>query len=473
MKKKMLLVIGLSINILLAGCSQKAEEVKAESDAATNQTDTSAMFSDRDLEIGYDEETSAKVTLSGTTASSESDAVEISENVVTITDEGTYIFSGELTEGMIIVDAEDTDKVQIVLDGVEINSPESAAIYVRAADKVFLTTASESENQLSNGGTYNAIDENNIDGVIFSKSDLTLNGAGTLNISSEIGHGIVSKDDLVLTSGTYQITAGSHGLSGKDSVRIANGTYTIECGKDGIHSDNAVVIAGGNVNIPQSNEGIEGLSIDITGGDIRLTASDDGLNAAGENDSSGSDGRGGDQFAVTEGAYIHISGGTLRIEASGDGIDSNGDLTVSGGETYVSGPTNGGNGSLDYNGEAVISGGIFMAAGSSEMAQNFGSDSTQGVMMVTVDAQSADSTISLSDSEGTEIVSWQPDKEYTCVILSCPELVQGETYTLKTGEATEQITMDSLVYGSSDKMGERMKEPGGFGGPDGPGKGGF
>lgn len=205
----------------------------------------------------------------------------------------------------------------------------------------------------------------------------------------------------------------------------------------------------------ESYEGLEGLSIDIAGGDIDVTSSDDGLNAAGGNDSSGFEGGGGDIFAVEEGAYIHISGGKLHVNASGDGIDSNGTLTISGGETYVSGPTNGANGSLDYNGEGVISGGIFVAAGSSGMAQNFSSSSTQGAMMVTVDVQTAGSTISLSDSSGKELVSWVADKEYASVIVSCPEITEGDTYTLTAGSSTQEITMDTLVYGSGGMGGQR------------------
>lgn len=564
--------------------------------------DVSDMFSDRDKEIGYDEENSTKIELSDDGTTCDSDAVEISENTVTITDEGTYILSGKLTDGMVIVDAEDTDKVQIVLNGVDITSAESAAIYVRQADKVFLTTASDSENTLTNGGTYTAIDENNIDAAVFSKSDLTLNGAGRLTVTAKEGHGVVSKDDLVLASGTYQINAASHGLSGKDSVRIASGDYTIVSGKDGIHAENtddtslgfvyladgtfdiisdgdgisagnwlqadggtytikagggsenvqmnggewqfgpgqmaenaententeetvsmkgikatgeliltdgkysvdsaddtihsnanvtisggeftlasgddgihadsATAVSGGTIDITKSYEGIEGLSIDITGGNVTLIASDDGLNAAGGNDSSGFEGPGGDQFAAEEGAYIHISGGTLKVNAGGDGIDSNGDITVSGGETYVSGPTNDGNGALDYNGSAEVTGGIFIAAGSSGMAQNFSDSSTQGVMMVTVDAQTAGSTISLSDSSGNEIVSWEPEKEYTSVIISSPEITAGQEYTLTAGSYTTQVTMDSTVYGTGHGMGG---DPGNGGGPGNgvdPGNGG-
>lgn len=572
----------------VSGSQTSASENTSDSSSASAavSADLSQMFTDRDYEIGYEESESASIRLSGNSAQCDSDAVQISGSTVTITEEGTYILSGTLEDGMVIVDAEDTDKIHLVLDGAAISNSTSAAVYVREADKVFLTTAADTENTLSNGGEYLAIDDNNIDAVIFSKADLTLNGAGDLTIQASAGHGVVSKDDLIITSGTYTIQAESHGLSGKDSVRIANGSFTIESGKDGIHAENAddtegatgflcildgtfritsqgdglsagsylqteggnytlscgggsgsasiqksefgsdtseesastkgvkaggdlvlnggnfaidsaddalhsngsvavnggefqlstgddgihgdgnVAISAGSVCILESYEGIEGLTIDIAGGDIELTASDDGLNAAGGNDESGFEGfgggfRGADSFAADSGAYVCISGGKLYIDASGDGIDSNGSLTVTGGETYVSGPDTGGNGALDYASEASITGGIFVAAGASQMAQNFGSSSTQGTMLVTVSSQQAGSTIALSDSSGREILSWQADKAFDSVLISCPEITEGSTYTLTAGSSETEVTMSSLVYGSSGEMGGMGGGPGG------------
>ena len=441
----------------------KLTESSTTTSSSVTETDTSDMFSDRDKEVGYDESESVTISLADNSSSCESDAVSITENTITIKDEGTYILSGSLSDGMVIVEAEDTDKVQIVLNGVSISNNQSAAFYVRSADKVFVTTASGTENILEhNGSSYTAIDENNIDAAIFSKSDLTLNGEGTLTVTAQEGHGIVSKDDLVLTSGTYVITSASHGLSGKDSVRIANGTYTIVSGKDGIHAQNKddsssgfVYLAGGTYTISAGDDGIHAASnVTISDGKIDITQSYEGIegiNAAGGNDSSSSEGfqGGDDQFASTEGAYIQISGGVLYVNASGDGIDSNGDITVSGGETYVSGPTNDGNGSLDYNGSAQITGGIFAASGSSGMAQNFDSSSTQGTIMVNIDEQEGNTEISLLDSSSTELLSWTAEKQYSSIIISTPEIQQGETYTITAGTAEQSVTMDSLVYGSN------------------------
>ena len=530
MKRKVVLAFLLTGALVLSGCSKTNNSNETSSgststDSSAQGIDVSNMFSDRDKEIGYDEENSTVIKLSDDSTTCDSDAVQISGNTVTIIDEGTYILSGTLTDGMVIVDAEDTDKVQLVLDGVDITSAESAAIYVREADKVFITTASDSQNTLTNGGTYTAIDDNNIDAAIFSKSDLTLNGAGFLTITAKAGHGVVSKDDLVLTSRTYQIDAASHGLSGKDSVRIASGSYTIVSGKDGIHAENAddtslgfVYLADGTFDITSGGDGISAgnwlqadggvYTVKAGGGSENVQKSDGewqfgpgqqtestdtteedtvsmkAIKAAGELilkggkyslDSADDTIHSNANITISDGEFtlasgddgIHadsattISGGTIDITESYEGIEGL-SIDITGGETYVSGPTNDGNSALDYNGTGTVTGGIFIAAGSSGMAENFGDSSTQGVMMVTVNSQAAGSAVSLSDSSGNELVSWTPEKEYTSVIISCPEITTGQEYTLTTGSDTTQITMDSIVYGSGSGMGGN---PGNGGGP--------
>ena len=521
MRRKQIGSMVIAGAVLLSGCSQKnlgsgagenteaaqetgntGREQTAEAADGTQEINIADMFSDRDRDAAYDEAESAVIQLSDGGSSCGSDAVVIFQNTVTITDEGTYILSGSLSDGMVVVDAEDTDKVQLVFKGVSISNPDSAAVYIASADKVFITLAEGTENIVSNGGTYTNVDENNIDGVIFSKADLSFNGTGKLTVTATAGHGIVSKDDLIFTGRSYEILAAEQGMEGKDSVRIADGTYRITSGKDGIHGENkddaalgfvylaggtfeiaspeddgihagsGVTIAGGVIDITDSYEGIEGLTVDIMGGQISVTASDDGINAAGGNDGSGMEGADGDPFASTEGAYISISGGNLWINAAGDGLDSNGDLKVSGGETYLSGPVNGGNSSLDYNGTAVITGGVFASTGSSGMAQNFGDSSTQGTMMVRVDPQEAGTQVTLKDSTGAELLSWKGEKEYSSVLISSPKIQQGEIYTLTAGTSETTVSMDSLVYGNEASRGGEVPKGGRpFGGGEPPKEG--
>lgn len=227
--------IWLISSLMLGGCGQ---DRLSESDNS-GVGSVSEYFSERDFEADYDESKSAVIMLQGDSAASSSNAVHISGSTVTIIEEGTYILSGVLNNGMIIVDSEKTDKTQLVFDGVTIHNETSAAVYIKQSDKVFITTTPESINALSNGGSFENVDENNIDAVIFSKEDLTINGSGTMIITSPAGHGIVSKDSLTVTGGSYDINCASHGLAGKDDICIANADLTIVSGKDGIHAENA------------------------------------------------------------------------------------------------------------------------------------------------------------------------------------------------------------------------------------------
>lgn len=361
MKRKTLFPLVLAVLLTLSACSSANTARTEGSSSQTVQTGTeesvssvspSDMFTDNDLEIEYDEEASAKITLSGDSASSDSDAVQISDSTVTITDEGTYILSGTLHNGMIVVNAEDTDKVRLVLNGADITNSTSAAIYILEADKVFITTASGTENTLGNGGEYVAIDDNNIDAVVFSKSDLTLNGAGTLAINASAGHGVVSKDDLVLTSGTYDITAANHGLSGKDSVRIASGTYTITSGKDGIHAENAddtsmgfLYIAGGTFTITADGDGISSSAyLQIEDGSFTITTGEGSASAVMTTDTVDFGQRDGLQNQTTDTSTeddsisqkgvkatgaITIAGGTFVTDTVDDSIHSNSDIHIS------------------------------------------------------------------------------------------------------------------------------------------------
>lgn len=589
--KNAILILFLCIAVLLTACTPTqpvSTDANGEPAVEYVAADPSQLFSDRDFETKYQPSQCNTIALQGTTASG--NGIGINGGTITISKEGTYLLSGNLTNGMIVVDTDKETKVQLILNGVNIHSETSAPIYIKQADKVFITLAENSSNTLSCGETYVAIDENNIDSAVFSKDDLTFNGNGSLTISSPAGHGIVSKDDLRITGGTYEITAAGHGLSGQDALSIADGSFTINCGKDGIHGENdedlslgtvylgagnyqitsdgdgisasstlyladgsytllcgggseygeehtddmfgggmggrpggmggkpggmggrsygemaatvtdtdtavsakglkstgpmtitsgtycinsaddsihsnssltvvggaiqaatgddgfhadkALCIGGGTILITESYEGLEGLSITICGGDITLKASDDGLNAAGGNDESGFGGKGGrpggmggfgrDQFGASSDSYIEISGGKLKVDADGDGIDSNGNLTISGGYTIVEGPTNNGNGPLDYDGTGTLSGGSVIITGSSGMAQSLQSTGTQGVFAIHAGPCNAGTTVTISHADGTEILSLTPQKMFGCVIISTPDIVKGESYRIHIG----------------------------------------
>ena len=314
-RKKLLALFcatALSMTVV-AGCAGKNSstdnivstetEVNAEETAAQSETGTFSsadMFTERDLAGTYEESEAVYVTFSDDGITGETAGVAINGQTVTITEEGTYVFSGTLSEGQIVVDADDA-KVQIVLDNVDITCATNAAVYVKSAEKVFVTLAEGSQNTLRNTDEYVTIDDNNIDAVIFSKSDLTLNGTGSLTIVSAEGHGIVSKDDLKITGGTYDITAAGHALSGKDSVRIADGTFILTAEKDGIHTENAddeekgyIYIADGDFTITSDGDGMDASNIvQIEDGTFDITAGGGAANSLKTHESDMPGGPGG------------------------------------------------------------------------------------------------------------------------------------------------------------------------------------
>lgn len=305
MKKilSILLILTLLLS-LLTGCRKDSENkpqnenqdgtssaVPVEVDFSKTDAD---MFTERDSKTNYDESQAVTIQLNGTTATASSNSVKISGSKITITEEATYVVSGELTDGMLIVNAPDTAKLQIVLSGANIASKTSAALYILEADKVFLTLADGTANTLINGGTFTAIDDNNIDAALFSKQDLTLNGSGSLTVTSPAGHGIVCKDDLVITNGTYTVNSSSHGLDANDSVRIANATLNIDAGKDAIHAENNddaslgfIYIASGTIKAEAEGDGIAaGAYMQIADGTIELLVgggSENGSKASSDN----------------------------------------------------------------------------------------------------------------------------------------------------------------------------------------------
>ncbi len=480
------------------------------------------LFTDRDTEGTYEESEAVQVTLNGNSATCEGKGVSIDGENITITQEGVYVFSGTLSDGQIIVEADEA-KVQLVLNGVSITNDDSACIYVKSADKVFVTLAENSTNTLTTTGTFVADGDTNIDGVIYAKDDLCMNGSGALTINST-DHGVVCKDDLKVTGGSYVITAtgcalqandsirisggvlnldagtdaihaandedtslgyiyicggsfqiksGTDGLDGSGTVQIDGGSFTMNCADDAFHSDADLIINCGEISISQCYEGLEGTTITVNGGNITMNSSDDALNAAGGNDSSGfgqwgENFRGGMEASGSGSAYAMINGGVLNLNADGDGLDANGSLYVTGGEVYLSGPSNSGNGALDYDSEGIITGGTLVAVGASGMAMNFGSSSTQCAILTTLSStQNAGTVVSLKDAAGNEIVSYTTLSSYNSVLISSPEIAEDGSYTLTAGSDTSEIVMTGVIYGASGGMGGMMAPGGGMGGQGG------
>ena len=320
--------------------SASEETAESGSESSSSSVTVPDGFTERDFDIGYsDYET---ITLSGSTASTDASGASVNGSTVTISSAGNYLLTGDLS-GQIVVDVPGTDDtVQLILDNASITNDTSAAIYVLNADKVFVTTTEGSVNKVSTTGAFVQTDENAVDGAIFSKDDIVFNGEGTLNVTSAQGHAIVSKDDLKITSGTYELTSAEKALSANDLIGIAGGDITIDAGDDGLNSDLDVHIYDGTININATDDGVHAeATLTIDGGEIKIVAAE-GLEAT----------------------VVTLNDGIIDIAASDDGIndaqkvmDYTPTLEINGGEiaiTMAAGDTD----ALDSKGYLYINGGV-------------------------------------------------------------------------------------------------------------------
>lgn len=667
---------------------------------------TEGKYSEEKLDASWNEKSAVKITLNGDSVTADDKNVEVDGSKVTITGAGTYVFSGTISDGQIVVDSDDKDSVRLVLNGAEITCSNSSAIWVKAGDTI-ITLADGTENTLTDGAEYTTDSEDDEPkAAVYAKDDLTFNGSGSLTVNGNYKNGIQCKDALKFVSGTYTITAANNGLVGKDSVSIKDGTYTITSGGDGIkstntdetdkgyviidggtftitaegdgiqaetllrvndgdftittgggsenavqkngmggggpiggggqmpengsgrpedgrapgnqeaessdgqsanadaaasdsnssagstdtntppekkdlpqgnggqpgeppqnntdnsnsdsngsadgsdtsdsdtsgnqmqpggtppdmnqqsseeedttstkglksyvelvatggtfnidscddalHSDNSVEvtdgtytintgddgihadktlnISGGTIDIQQCSEGIEGFDIVINDGDIRVTASDDAINAAGESSTDNSDTTadsetnkeqtdnsvsdsgngqqtgqmGGQMEAEDQGATLTINGGSLYVNANGDGLDANGDILITGGNLTLHGPADGGNGTLDYASECKITGGTFAAVGSNGMIQNPSEDSEQPVICQSLDSQVESGTvIAVKDEDGNVITEIKTEKNVQWYAFSSSKLKVGKSYTICIGDQETEVILES------------------------------
>ena len=328
--------------------------------ASADEIDTQNLFSDRDTDQSPDLGDAVKLTV-------------VSGKDITIDTAGTYILSGKAENACVTVNASGEDKVQIVLDGLTMTNKDKPCIYVRQADKVFITLKGDSSS-LSVTGEFDDDGDDKTDAVIYSVDDLTINGTGSLTIDSS-DNGIVCKDTLKVTGGCMNISCKGSALESKDEILMADGTLNITKSNDGIHvEDNDddtkgyIYIGGGKINITadddaihattviriddgefnlKSAEGIEGTVLCINGGNISIEASDDGINAAHKS------GALSPVFEMNDGTVI-----IKMADGDTDGIDSNGDITVNGGTIDITGRS-----TFDYDGKAEYKGGTIIENG--------------------------------------------------------------------------------------------------------------
>lgn len=477
----------------------------------------------------YDTSEATTITLADGASEVSGSGAAVEGDVVTVSAPGTYVVSGSLSDGQLVVNSTADGKVRLVLDGVSITSSTTSPLVVTQSDETVVILADGSTNTLSDAAASGDDDETEDapNATLFSQDDLTIAGTGELSVTGLSNDGIASKDGLVILSGDITVKASDDGIRGKDYVVFSGGTATVTAGGDGLKSDNddaaepgwvqvdagtitldagsdgvdaigAVYVTDGSLTVSKSEEGLEAAAIDIAGGTVDVTSTDDGLNATysssdestdaaegsaaedsagqggempqGERPSGapeggmpeggempegggmpgggGGGGMGGDQSQ--DGVLLTISGGTTHISAGGDGFDSNGAAEITGGTILIDGPAQGGNGSIDVNGDFDVTGGTLVAAGTSSMAVTPAEDSEQGWVAASVSA-SAGQLVAIADSDGTVVAAYVVEQDSQLVTASTDGIKLGEEYDVYVGDASSatgystDVSLDGLT----------------------------
>lgn len=574
------LAVALAGSLALAGCtggtfeeaaegagekSEQGQSGRAQGDSgATGTTDgvdwaslidipgMDFEYSDRDKDASYDVASATNIALSGQGATVSGEGAAVEGATVTITAAGTYVVTGELTAGSLVVNAGDADKVQIVLSGASIRNEAGPALNIQQADKVFVTLDDGTQNTLADGASYELMEgEDEPNAALYSKADLTINGTGALSVEGNYRHGVNSKDDLVVTGGAITVVAKEDGLRGKDCVKVADGSFAITAGGDGVKSSNDedptrgfvsidggtfaveagdegfqaatylrlaggdaqikaadhalrsdveaamtggtyVVEAGGKGMNPETKFTMDGGTFTVTGceegieaqegivnnGELNITASDDGINAA-VAERSDETAEAAVATNASEDCLIQINGGMVTVDAGGDGLDSNGYVEVNGGVVLASGSAGGGDSALDYEYGAKITGGAVILAGATGMAETF-TEGTQPFAMVAAEG-AAGTNLAVTDEAGTVLVSYTVPKAFQCAVVSAPGLTEGATGKVIVGGTVTGADSAGYATGAAVEGGTTVdftasttpsNEVGRMGGGDGSRRGG-
>lgn len=332
MKKTIVVIItvlSFSLLPLFVGCNKTNESGET---GVVNVPSSENMFTDRDKDSTFNSDSVQSITSTNET--------------ISIMAEGTYLFEGDYSNTSIVIEAKNTDKIQLVLNNANITANNMACIYIKSADKVFVSLYGD--NYLTSIGEFASIDDNNIDGAIFSKSDLTINGEGCLTISSQSDNGIVCKDDLVIVDSTITVVAEGHSIDANDSIRLSNCNLTLTSGKDGLHSENTdnaelgyIYSENAKLSINTNGDGLDSSSsIQISGGELLVQATGNKSNTQSQKGIKGT-------------KDILINSGSITVTTYDDTIHSNGNIEINGGDIVL----NSGDDGIHADSSLVINGG--------------------------------------------------------------------------------------------------------------------
>ncbi len=359
MKKLMAILLLISLFIMAACSTGRAEsapdtgEDKLQNSSSAS-TVASVVFEGDDLNSSWDASKITYIKFDGDKINIKGDGVVVDANKAAITAGGTYYLSGKLDDGQIIVRSEDQETVRLILYGVNINCSTSAPVYVFKAKKTVITLADGTENFITDGSSYifadTTSDEPNA--AIFSKSDLTINGSGSLAVKANYYNGIQSKDDLKITGGNIIVQAANDAIKGRDSVAVKSGNITVTAGGDGLQSNNEendkgyIAIESGTFDITAAKDGIQAESrVVINGGDITISSGGGSSNSnktvsqgnpwdnrTTQSSSSSSD---ISTKGIKAGVDIAINGGNITIDSCDDSLNTNNSLSVIGGSLVI------------------------------------------------------------------------------------------------------------------------------------------
>lgn len=296
-----------------------------------------------------------------------------------------------------------------------------------------------------NNGNFNISTGGGSNNSSSSNSDWGFWGGMSSSTNTSSAKGLKSGVNITISNGIFILDTSDDAIHSNDKIEINGGSFNIASGDDGVHSDTTLILKDAEITITKSYEAIESSEITIESGNYDVFASDDGINVASGNDSSSMGRPGANNFSSGSGK-LTINGGTIKVNATGDGIDINGSAYINGGIVYVDGPTDNGNGALDYDKEFVVKDATLIAAGSSGMMQSISSNSNvYTISVIFSSTQSENSKVTIqSDSEN--IISYTPSKKYSSIIISSPLLEKGKTYDIYVEDAKyKSVTINDIV----------------------------
>ena len=487
------LIAGTITCFSVAGCSMPWDSAKpdtktetvtsAQSGSSSEAVNTSSVTyseSDSDISIELDEDdinTSwnesecTKIELTQTSANINGSGAAVENNKVTITEAGTYVLSGTLTDGCIDVNVSGKGTVRLILNGVNITSGTTAPFIVEDAKKVVVTLADGTTNTFTDS-TRVAADDEDYSAAVYSKADLTFNGNGTLNINAGYRNGIKSTDDLKIVSGTYNITSNEDGIVGKDLLAVKTGTFNITSGQDGMKSTydkddtkGNIIIDDGIFNITASTDGIQSEHIlRINGGEFNIKTGN-GYQASTKSSNSQPGNMGGNTTTTTQtqdedsmkglkaGTIIKVTGGTYIIDSQDDAVHTNGNMYIDNGKYTI----NTGDDAFHADTQLVINGGTIDVQNSYEGIESLEIIINGGDINVTASDDGINASGGSSDSADTQHQGMSDNNQPGNMDNNDSNMNLGQPGVMMDGNQSDNGTMG----GNSNNMGQPQGTPDG------------